>query len=297
MLSDEVYVVVGGANGIGKATARTLADLGASVVVSDLGTDVYGEGESPDVAESAAAEIRESGGDAMAHFGDVSDFEDAASLVEDTVEEYGRIDGAINFAGVLRDSILYRMDEDDWDTVTDVHLKGHFCLLRHLSAHWHERASADGLDGDRAFLGVSSRSGLGNIGQANYAAAKAGVLGLVRTAARELYRDGVRVNALMPTAYTRMIAAIPEDKQPFTREEMPPERVATVVAYLLSGAAEGVTGCTFWAGNDGIGLVNDPDQVRTAYRDGGWTVQALAEAVPETLGDGDDSLTRVGRAF
>jgi len=296
MFEDSVYIVVGAANGIGRATAVELGERGATVVASDLGTSVSGEGASAEPVEATAEAVRDVGGEATAHHGDISDFDDTAELVRTAVEEHGRVDGAVNFAGVLHDDFLFRMDEDDWDAVTDVHLKGHFCLLRHLGAHWHERAADDGLDGDRSFVGVSSRSALGNVGQANYAAAKAGVLGLVRTATRELHRDGVRVNALFPTAYTRMIASVPEDQQTFTAEEMPPERVATAVTYLLSGHAAGVTGCTFWAGGDGIGLVEDPEQTRTAFQADGWTLPDIADAVAETLGQGRD-LERTGAAF
>lgn len=154
---------------------------------------------------------------------------------------------------------------------------------------------AEDIDSGRSFVGVSSRSALGNVGQANYAAGKAGILGLVRTAVRELHHDGVRVTALMPITSTRMIENPPEDNQPFTREEMPPECVATMVAYLLSDAAEGITGCMFWTSSDGVGLVEVP-QTRTAFCKDGWTVAEIAKAVEETLGQGQ-SLTKRGAAF
>lgn len=296
MLSDNVYIVVGGASGIGRATAKELASHGATVFVSDLGTSVHGEGASEAPAKEIAAEIREAGGEATTHFGNVSDFGDAEDLVETTVAEYGRVNGAVNFAGILRNSIRKRMDEDEWDAVTDVHLKGHFCLLCHLGTHWHERASDGDLDGKRSSVGVSSRSALGNVGQANYAAGKPGILGLIRSAVREFHRDGIRVNVLMPTVYTRIIENIPEDDQPFTCEEMPPERVATMVANLLSDAAKGVTGCTFWTGGDGIGLVEGSKQTRTAFHEGGWAVAEIAKTVEETLGQAQ-SLTKTGATF
>lgn len=288
MLSEKVCLVVGGANGLGRATAETLGGYDATVVVSDLGTSVHGEGEDPEAAEEAAAAVRDAGGEAMAHHGDVREMDDVETLVEDAVAEYGRIDGAVNFAGILQDSILHRMTEAEFDRVVDVHLKGHFCLLRTLAAHWHERASDEPFDAQRSFLGVSSRSALGHVGQANYAAAKAGVLGLIRTAARELERDDVRANAMLPTAYTRMIEDVPADERPFAPEDRPPERVAEFVAYHVSDAATDVTGCTFWTGGDGMALVSDPEADPTAFREGGWTADAIADRVDETLGAADD---------
>lgn len=296
MLTDKVCVVAGGGRGIGEAVAVELGRAGATVVVNDLGTSVGGEGESGAPAEETVEAVVAAGGDGTAHFGDVSSIEYAEELVEDTVAEYGRLDGVVNFAGILRDAISYRMSGDEWDRVIRVHLRGHFALLRAVGAHWRERAGDDALDEERSFVGVASRSALGNPGQVNYAAAKAGVLGLVRTAARELSRYGVRVNALMPTAYTRMIEEIPEEKRPFTREEMPPEAIGPVVGYLMSDAAEGVTGTTIRAAGDGVGVVSDPEIVRFGVREGGWSIEALADRFASDVAQGVD-LDRSGPAF
>lgn len=289
MLSDKVCIVAGGGHGLGRAAAINLAQHGATVVVNDLGADVSGDGESAEPAEDTVEEVHAVGGDGMAHFGDVSSLEYTDQLVADTIDAYGRLDGVVNFAGILRDRISYKMAEDEWDDVIRVHLKGHFALLRNVGAHWREEARAtDGdLDPQRSFLGVASRAALGNVGQVNYSAAKAGVLGLVRTAARELVRYNIRVNALMPTAYTRMtVHGIPEEKRPFSEDEMPPEKVAPMISFIMSDAATNISGVTLRAGGDTVGVVSDPEFVRLGYRENGWTADALADRFRDEIADG-----------
>lgn len=283
-LDGKVIIVAGGAHGIGKATAEQFGDLGATVVVNDLGTDVEGEATDDGAAQRVATDIRERGGTAYAHYGDVTSLEYTADLVEYVVEEFGRLDGVINFAGVLADEICYEMSGDQWDTVIDVHLRGHFSLLRNAAAHWRERAGDGQLEPQRSFVTLTSRSALGNPGQLNYATAKAGIMGMTWTAAEELSRFNVRVNSLMPTAYTRMIEEIPEEKRPFTRDERPPENIAPVAAYLLSDAATDINGCIVRAAGDGVGLVSEPEIDKLAFKDGGWTVERLAERFPDTVG-------------
>lgn len=296
MLSDKVCIVAGGGRGIGEAVAVELGREGATVVVNDLGSSVHGEGESEEPAERTVAAVEEAGGEGMAHFGDVASLDYTESLVEDVVEEYGRVDGVVNFAGILRDSISYKMTGEEWDQVIRVHLRGHFSLLRNTANHWRERARDGGLESQRSFLGVASRSALGSPGQANYSAAKAGIMGLTRTAARELARFDVRVNAFMPTAYTRMIDEIPEEKRPFTREEMPPEKVGPMVAYLMSDGAEDITGMTIRAAGDGVGLVSDPEIHRLGFQEGGWSPEEIDEKFRSTVAGGID-LDRSGSAF
>jgi NAD(P)-dependent dehydrogenase (short-subunit alcohol dehydrogenase family) len=296
MLSDKVCIVAGGGRGIGEAVAVELGREGATVVVNDLGSSVHGEGESEEPAERTVAAVEEAGGEGMAHFGDVASLDYTESLVEDVVEEYGRVDGVVNFAGILRDSISYKMTGEEWDQVIRVHLRGHFSLLRNTANHWRERARDGGLESQRSFLGVASRSALGSPGQANYSAAKAGIMGLTRTAARELARFDVRVNAFMPTAYTRMIDEIPEERRPFTREEMPPEKVGPMVAYLMSDGAEDITGMTIRAAGDGVGLVSDPEIHRLGFQEGGWSPEEIDEKFRSTVAGGID-LDRSGSAF
>lgn len=286
MLTDRVCIITGGGRGLGRAVAVELAKAGASVVVNDLETTVDGEIKHADAAKETVEEIREQGGTAIAHHGDVANFEYTENLVQDTLDHYGAIHGVANFAGIIRDGISYKMTEEQWDDVVRVHLRGHFALLRNLAAHWRAKAKKDQFTSQRSFLCVSSDSAFGNVGQANYAAAKAGVLGLMRTAAREYHGFDVRVNALMPRGYTRMTEQIPKEHRPYTPEERPPEKVAPLVTYLLSDKAADITGCTFWAEGDCIGLVTDPEIHRVAFNDGGWTAEDIAHSFHGTLGHG-----------
>jgi len=276
-LEDKVYIVAGGGRGIGKATAVYLADAGADVVVNRVSED-------PSVVET----IRDRGGSAMAHFGDVSELAYTEGLIADTVDEFGRLDGVINFAGVLRDAYLLEMSGEEWDQVIDVHLRGHFSLLRNAARHWRDEADGGALDTQRSFVTVTSRQAFGSVGQLNYATAKAGVLGTTWTAATELERFNVRVNSLMPLAFTEMIAQIPEEKRPdgWTRERMPPGKVEPVAAYLLSDEAADVTGCIVRSHADKVGLVSEPEITPVAFREGGWTFDSLAEEFRDTLGEG-----------
>jgi NAD(P)-dependent dehydrogenase (short-subunit alcohol dehydrogenase family) len=283
-LADRVFVVAGGASGIGQATAAYLADAGAAVVVNDVAEN-----------EAVVESVRDRGGTAIGHFGDVTSLSYTESLVADTVAEFGRLDGVANFAGVLRDTYLTEMSGEEWDQVVDVHLRGHFSLLRNAARHWRDRAETDPPESQRSFLTVTSRQALGAVGQANYAAAKAGILGLTWTAAAELARYDVRVNALMPLAFTDMIASIPEAQRPedWTRERMPPGKVAPVSAYLLSDEAAAVSGCVVRSHADMVGLVSSPEITPVAFREGGWTLEGLAEQFEDTLGS-EASLDRTG---
>ena len=297
MLENRVCIVAGGGHGIGRATAIELANHGATVVVNDLGSSEHGEGESEEPAQEVADTIREEGGEAMAHFGDVADLEYTQSLIDDTVSEYGDVHSIANFAGILRDRMSFNMTEEEWDAVIDVHLKGHFAIARNAAAYWREQSKeVDGpLDPQRSFLLVSSVSGLGSIGQLNYSAAKAGVLGMTRTLSRELYRYGVRVNALMPSAFTRLIETMPEQYQPDEEDRIPPEELAPFNAYVLSDAAEDITGCTLRNAGPTVGVYSDPELRSSAYSRDGWTVEELAERFQGTVG-ADYDLTNVGAA-
>lgn len=298
MLADKVCIVTGGGRGIGRAVAIELGALGATVVVNDLGTSLDGQGTDEEPARQTVEAVREAGGAGMAHYGDVTSLDDTRELVVETVDQYGRIDGVANFAGMLRDGLIHKMDVEDWEQVLDVHLRGHFALLRNVAAHWRERAKEtdDRLEPQRCFLGTTSRAALGNVGQANYAAAKAGVMGLVRTASRELGRYNIRVNALMPTAFTRMIEEIPEEHRQFDRNEMPPEKVAPLAGYLMSDEATDINGCTLRAAGDAIGVVSDPEIVRLGYQDGGWSADAIAERFVDDVAAGIE-LDRSTEAF
>ena len=298
-LSGTVCVVCGGGNGVGRAAARELATHGARVVVNDLGTAVDGTGSDASVPETVAGEIRAAGGTAIAHHGDVSDFEYAERLIHDTVAEYGRVDSVCNFAGIVRDGISYKLSEDDWREVIDTNLTGQFAPLRAAASHWRDVGEGadggdsgdDGVDRQRSYLAVSAGAARGSLGQANYAAAKAGVLGVVRSVSTELVRSNVRVNALIPNGYTRMTETIPEEHRPYTEAEMPPEKVAPLVAFLASDAAEDITGCTVYAGGDRVGVYADPTMEAVGVNPDGWSLESLQEHFREDIA-ADVSLSR-----
>lgn len=285
MLEDSVCIVCGGGNGIGEETAVAMAKAGATVVVNDLGVDVTGEGADEQPAQATVERIEAAGGEAMAHFGDVTDLGYTEQLVADTVEAYGAVHSVANFAGVLRDSMLFKMDESEWDTVIDVHLKGHFSLLRAAADHWRDRHKAEGFERERSFVCVSSGVSAGNVGQANYSAAKAGILGLMRTAALELDQYDVRVNAMWPTALTRMTEDLP-GMAGVDEEDMGPQHTTAVPVFLASEAAEGVTGCTLAIAGERVAIVSDPTRDRQLSSDDSeWSAEELSERWSE-LTDG-----------
>lgn len=280
MLEDTVQIVCGAGGGLGEETAVAMAEHGATIVVNDLGVDVSGEGADAQPAQETVDRIVNQGGDAMAHYGDVTDLGYTEDLIEDVVAEYGAVHGVTNYAGILRDSMLFNMDEDDWDAVVDVHLKGHFALLRAVSGHWRGRyKNENGFDRQRSVCCVSSGVAAGNPGQANYSAAKAGVLGLMRTAARELYQYDVRVNAMWPTALTRMTEDLPA-LAGADEESMGPQLVPPVPVFLASEHATDVTGCTVAIAGGNLSIVSDPERERTLSRnldeEGGWTADEVA---------------------
>jgi NAD(P)-dependent dehydrogenase (short-subunit alcohol dehydrogenase family) len=287
-LDGRVYVVTGAASGLGLATAEALGERGATVVVCDLGSEPHGESAARDPVAAAADAVRAAGGEAVESFGDVTDPAYVSSMVERVAEECGRIDGAVNYAGFLRDDMSFSMPLENWEAVLSVHLGGHFNLVKALGAHWRDRHKAGELDGQRSFVAVSSASARGSASQINYSAAKAGVLGLARTAARELDQYDVRVNAMMPAAVTRMIDAnVPEDVvERLPRDALGPEKVAPLPVVLLSDRAVDVTGWTFAIAGDSVFTVSDPELRTEVTMDGGWTADALADALDgELLGD------------
>ncbi|MDQ1011115.1 NAD(P)-dependent dehydrogenase (short-subunit alcohol dehydrogenase family) [Streptomyces sp. V4I23] len=249
-------VVTGAGRGIGRAEARELARLGAAVVVNDYGKPGHGGtshaeghgGGSGDAsaapAESVAAEIRAAGGRAVAHLGDVADFETARGLIDLAVAEFGKLDILVNNAGILRDRMIFSMSESEWDAVVHVHLKGHFTTTRFASEHWRARAKATGAPVYGRIVNTSSEAFLaGSAGQPNYAAAKGGIVGLTTSSAQALAKYGVTVNAICPRARTRMTADVFGDAPPpGAADPLSPEHVAPVVGYLASPAASVVTG-------------------------------------------------------
>jgi len=243
-----VVIVTGAGRGLGRAHALAFAAEGARLVVNDLGVGPDGSPGAGSPARQVAEEISAAGGEAVAHVGDIATTEGAASLVRTAVNTFGRLDTLVNNAGFLRDRMLVNLDEEDWDAVIRVHLKGHFLPLRHAAAHWRAETKAGRVPRARV-VNTSSGAGLsGSVGQGNYSAAKAGILGLTLVAAAELGRYGVQVNAVAPAARTRMTEtafaramAAPDDGF----DAMAPENVSPLVVWLGSAASAGVTGRVF----------------------------------------------------
>ncbi|MDH6216317.1 SDR family oxidoreductase [Streptomyces pseudovenezuelae] len=243
-----VVVVTGAGRGLGRAHALAFAAEGARVVVNDLGVGLDGSPGPDSPAAQVVDEIRAAGGEAIAHGGDIATTEGASSLVTAALEAYGRLDTLVNNAGFLRDRMLVNLDEDDWDDVVRVHLKGHFLPLKHAAAHWRAEAKA-GRTPTARVVNTSSGAGLlGSVGQGNYSAAKAGIIGLTLVAAAELARYGVQVNAIAPAARTRMTERTFAETMAAPGagfDAMAPENVSPLVVWLGSAASAGVTGRVF----------------------------------------------------
>ncbi|MFD4628680.1 SDR family oxidoreductase [Streptomyces sp. NPDC058284] len=286
-----VVIVTGAGRGLGRAHARAYAAEGARVVVNDLGVGPDGSGESGGPAHTVVAEIRAAGGEAVAHGGDIATSEGAASLVRAALDTYGRLDTLVNNAGFLRDRMLVNLDEDDWDAVLRVHLKGHFLPLKHAGAHWRAEAKA-GRAPHACVVNTSSGAGLsGSVGQGSYSAAKAGILGLTMVAAAELGAYGVRVNAIAPAARTRMTEqtfadtmAAPEDGG---FDAMAPENVSPLVVWLGSTASAGVTGRVFEAEAGRITVMEGWRPGPAADKGARWAPAEAGEAARKLLADAE----------
>lgn len=280
MLEEKTVVVTGAGHGVGEAVAIELGRYGANVAVNDLGTSPEGEGTDPEPAESTAEAVREAGGEAITHFGDAASMETAEALVESAYQEFGRVDGVANFAGIVRNDPIADLSREDWDAVIDVHLGSHFAQLRALVRH----AEEHDLESERSFIGTSSGAAVGGHGQLAYSTAKAGVLGFVRSASDELRGEGIRVNALVPGAESRQNSYFPASDSE-NRDIPGPEHIGPTVGFLMSDEAEGVNGLTIRASGEMIGLVSDPQATRLAFREGGWTPEEVAERFHATFGE------------
>src|SRR6187551_1207226 len=245
-LEGKVAIVTGAGRGIGREHALALARAGAKVVVNDLGGTLDGQGQDATPAQSVVNEIVAAGGEAVASYDDVSDFGAAEHMVNRALDRYGRLDILVNNAGILRDRMLVNMTEDEWDAVIAVHLKGHFAPTRHAAAYWRERSKA-GEEVHGRVINTASPSGVfGNVGQANYGAAKAGIAGFTVIVAQELHRYGVTVNCLAPNARTRMTEeTFQMDAPPEGFDPLDPRNVSAVVVALCADEAQAITGQVF----------------------------------------------------
>ncbi|MEU6893597.1 SDR family oxidoreductase [Streptomyces sp. NPDC046557] len=282
-----VVIVTGAGRGLGRAHALAFAEQGARVVVNDLGVGPDGLPGPDGPAARVVAEIKAGGGQAVAHGGDIATGEGAASLVECALGAFGRLDTLVNNAGFLRDRMLVNLDEDDWDAVVRVHLKGHFLPLKHAAAYWRAEAKA-GRPVAARVVNTSSGAGLlGSVGQGNYSAAKAGVLALTLVAAAETGRYGVQVNAIAPAARTRMTERTFAEAMAAPAEggfdAMAPENVSPLVVWLGSDASAGVTGRVFEAEGGRITVMEGWRPGPTAERAGRWTPAEAGEAAAKLL--------------
>ncbi|MFD8869514.1 SDR family oxidoreductase [Streptomyces sp. NPDC059590] len=290
-----VAVVTGAGRGLGRAHALALAAEGARVVVNDLGVALDGGDCAADrgsPAQDVAGEIRALGGEAVAHGGDIATADGAASLVATALDTYGRLDCLVNNAGFLRDRMLINLDEDDWDAVVRVHLKGHFLPLRHAAAHWRAEAKAGRAPAARVVNTGSGAGLLGSVGQGNYSAAKAGIVGLTLVAAAELGRYGIQVNAIAPAARTRMTErthpetmAAPDAADAF--DAMAPGNVSPLVVWLASADSAGVTGRVFEAEAGRITVMEGWRPGPTADKGARWTPAEAGEAARKLLADAE----------
>jgi NAD(P)-dependent dehydrogenase (short-subunit alcohol dehydrogenase family) len=243
-----VAIVTGAGRGLGRQHSLVLAAAGAKVMVNDIGANVDGTGKDASFAAKTVADIKAMGGEAVVNGDDVSSFAGAKHMIDEAIGKFGRLDVLVNNAGILRDRMLVNMSEDEWDAVIQVHLKGTFAPSRHAAAHWRELFKTTGEPTMGRIINTTSTSGIyGNVGQTNYGAAKAGIAAFSIIAARELKRFGVTVNALSPSAQTRMTENL-RVLTPEQRAMRDPKWVSPIVAYLASKEAQDITGRVIQAG-------------------------------------------------
>jgi len=278
MMDGRAVFVTGAGRGVGRGIALELAKAGAAVVVNDLGVSITGENAEGSPAEQVAAEIKALGGKAVANHDSVADWDGACAMVKSAVDNFGRIDAVVNNAGNLRDVYFHKMSPEDFDAVIAVHLKGSFNTSRAAAPFFKEQGSG-------AYVHMTSTSGLvGNFGQANYSAAKLGIVGLSKSIALDMQRFGVRSNAVAPFAWTRMIDSIPTDtpeqqKRVDGLKKLDANKIAPFVVALCSDQGAKVTGQIFAVRNNEIFLFSQPRPIRAAHTADGWTPETVAERV------------------
>ncbi|PWR20934.1 3-hydroxyacyl-CoA dehydrogenase [Zavarzinia compransoris] len=296
-MAGKAVLVTGAGRGVGRGIALEMAAAGAAVVVNDLGTSLKGDGgEDVSPAEQVVAEIRAAGGKAVANHGSVASSADAKEMIKAAIDSFGRIDAVVNNAGNLRDTLFHKMEEADFDAVIAVHLKGSFNTSSAAAPYFKEQASG-------ALVHMTSTSGLiGNMGQANYMAAKLGIVGLSKAIAIDMARFNVRSNAVAPFAWTRMVDSIPANTPEQARrveglKKLVPEKIAPFVVALTSDAGAKVTGQVFGVRNNEIYLFSQSRPIRTAHTAEGWTPDSVAERVFPQFANDFYPLHRSGDVF
>jgi len=282
MLEGKSIIVTGAGRGIGRAIAMMLAESGANVLVNDLGASAQGEGSDSSPASEVVADINSSGGNAVANYNSVSESENAEAIVQTCIDTFGSVDGLVNNAGILRDTIFHKMSEEQFDVVMNVHLKGSFNMSRACAPHF--RAQNSG-----CFVHMTSTSALiGNLAQANYMAAKLGVVGLSKSIALDMSRYNVRSNCISPFAYSRLIGTLPsetDEQQARLKKikQMTPEKIAPLATALFGDAAADVSGQIFAVRNNEIFLMSQPRPIRSVQTSDGWTPETVSSRVFEAF--------------
>ena len=287
-LDGKVAAVTGGGRGIGREVSRALARQGAAVVVNDLGVSVAGQRETTSPADDVVKEIKAGGGAANSNHLDISTPEGGEGLVNQAIKEFGKLDILVNVAGILRDRMIFNMTIEEWDAVIRVHLRGHFCTMRPATAHMRERKFG-------RIINFSSNAAQGSPGQPNYAAAKAGILGLTYSTANSMQKYGVTCNAIWPGAATRMTDSIPTGRMPgaglitsatAAGTTMDPANVPPVIVYLCSDEAAEITGQCFGASGYRITRYTHMRPERVLINNGPWDVEDVFKLFKQTLGVG-----------
>jgi len=296
MVAGKTAIVTGAGRGIGRGIAMLLAQEGARVVVCDIGASLQGEGNDAGPAQDTVDAIKKAGGVAFASTLSITEPKNAEAIVKSALDAFGRVDILVNNAGILRDVIFHKMSWSDWSDVIGVHLNGSFNMSRAVAPLFREQNSG-------AFVHMTSTSGLvGNFGQANYMAAKLGIMGLSRGIALDMARFNVRSNCIAPFAYTRMIESIPaqseEDKRRIEAfQRMTPEKIAPLAVFLCSEPAADITGQILSVRNNEIYLFNQPRPVKTIHRAEGWTPETLARELKSAFAGAFTPLERSEDVF
>ena len=282
MLKGKAAVVTGAARGVGREIARLMAKHGARVVVNDYGGSEVGTGSDRKPADEVVEEIRKDGGEAVANYDSVASMAGGQSIVQTAMDAFGRIDIVVNNAGILRDRMIFNMTEEEWDAVINTHLKGSFAVTRAAAPIMREQKWG-------RFINMTSTSGLiGNVGQANYAAAKLGIFGLTKATALDMARYNVTANCISPFAWTRMIGTIPTETEAQKArvekiKKMGPEHIAPVAVFLATDEAKEISGQVFGVRGKEVMLFGHMRPLRSIHHDLGWTPERLAAMFPGTL--------------